>query len=314
MRAELSRVEVTGPEALVRAAELAAARPPRHRQDHRQARFKVDESATEISVAAELAEVVGGSAGGVPGHRGLTAPRSRCRSSGACGSTGRTTRRTFWTGRPSEPTTRPAPDDSCAMDAPAPWTLATAPGSARNAGQTVWRKHRSPGRERQVHVVSRDLLRAAAGRQPDRAEITSVDGTARLPDQAPAGTRSSRSHDQRGARWEVLHWAILPCRRRTSPGLVRSAGRREARRHPDTIDELTARSDLVEPTNGIRLTSPRDGPGLRQRLDVEHAGPPWSAISSPRRSPPNGRAVSPWPSAMVSGAASATAHRLADRL
>ena len=57
MRAELSRVEVTGPQALVRAAEQAANDLRATGKITGKLKFKVDESATEISVAAELAEV-----------------------------------------------------------------------------------------------------------------------------------------------------------------------------------------------------------------------------------------------------------------
>ena len=56
MRAELSRVEVTGPEALVRAAELAAADLRATGKITGDLEFTVDESATEISVVAELAD------------------------------------------------------------------------------------------------------------------------------------------------------------------------------------------------------------------------------------------------------------------
>ena len=57
MRAQLSRVEVTGPEALVRAAEQAAGDLRATGKITGDLVFTVDESATEISVAAELAEV-----------------------------------------------------------------------------------------------------------------------------------------------------------------------------------------------------------------------------------------------------------------
>jgi valyl-tRNA synthetase len=57
MRAELSRVDITGPEAMVRAAELAASDLRATGKVTGKLKFKVDESASEISVAAELAEV-----------------------------------------------------------------------------------------------------------------------------------------------------------------------------------------------------------------------------------------------------------------
>jgi valyl-tRNA synthetase len=57
MRAELSRVEISGPEALVRSAELAAGDLRATGKITGDLVFTVDESATEISVAAELAEV-----------------------------------------------------------------------------------------------------------------------------------------------------------------------------------------------------------------------------------------------------------------
>ncbi|GGO70680.1 valine--tRNA ligase [Nocardioides deserti] len=60
MRAELSRVEVSGPEALVRAAELAADDLRRSGKVTGDLVFTVDGSATELSVAAELAPVAQG--------------------------------------------------------------------------------------------------------------------------------------------------------------------------------------------------------------------------------------------------------------
>ncbi len=57
MRAELSRVEVRGPEALVRAAELAAPDLRATGKITGDLVFTVDDSATEISVSADLAEV-----------------------------------------------------------------------------------------------------------------------------------------------------------------------------------------------------------------------------------------------------------------
>ena len=57
MRAELSRVEITGPEALVRAAEHAARDLRATGKITGNLVFIVDESASEISVAAELADV-----------------------------------------------------------------------------------------------------------------------------------------------------------------------------------------------------------------------------------------------------------------
>ncbi|WP_460713002.1 valine--tRNA ligase [Nocardioides dilutus] len=60
MRAELSRVEITGPEAIVRAAELAASDLRATGKVTGDLVFTVDESASEISVAAELAEVAAG--------------------------------------------------------------------------------------------------------------------------------------------------------------------------------------------------------------------------------------------------------------
>jgi valyl-tRNA synthetase len=57
MRAELARVEVTGPEHLVRAAEQAAGDLRAMGKITGKLKFKVNDSATEISVAAELAEV-----------------------------------------------------------------------------------------------------------------------------------------------------------------------------------------------------------------------------------------------------------------
>ena len=57
MRAELSRVEIRGPEAVVRAAELAARDLRATGKVTGDLVFTVDESATELSVAAELAEV-----------------------------------------------------------------------------------------------------------------------------------------------------------------------------------------------------------------------------------------------------------------
>ncbi len=56
MRAELSRVEVSGPESLVRAAELAAADLRATGKITGSLDFTVDESANEISVAATLAD------------------------------------------------------------------------------------------------------------------------------------------------------------------------------------------------------------------------------------------------------------------
>ncbi|MBJ7359842.1 valine--tRNA ligase, partial [Nocardioides sp.] len=57
MRAELSRVEITGPEALVRAAELAAPDLRATGKVTGDLVFTVDESASALSVAAELADV-----------------------------------------------------------------------------------------------------------------------------------------------------------------------------------------------------------------------------------------------------------------
>ena len=56
MRAELSRVEISGPEAMVRAVELAAGDLRGTGRITGDLVFTVDESATEISVHAELAE------------------------------------------------------------------------------------------------------------------------------------------------------------------------------------------------------------------------------------------------------------------
>jgi valyl-tRNA synthetase len=56
MRAELSRVEVAGPEAMVRSAELAAGDLRASGKITGDLVFTVDESATEITVTAELAE------------------------------------------------------------------------------------------------------------------------------------------------------------------------------------------------------------------------------------------------------------------
>ncbi|MDN4172692.1 valine--tRNA ligase [Nocardioides sp. SOB77] len=60
MRAELSRVEVTGPEALVRAAEVAADDLRRSGKVVGELVFTVDGSATELTVSAELAPVTEG--------------------------------------------------------------------------------------------------------------------------------------------------------------------------------------------------------------------------------------------------------------
>ena len=57
MRAELSRVEITGPEPLVRAAEQAADDLRATGKITGKLEFKVDDAATELSVIAELAEV-----------------------------------------------------------------------------------------------------------------------------------------------------------------------------------------------------------------------------------------------------------------
>jgi valyl-tRNA synthetase len=57
MRAELSRVEITGPETLVRAAELAARDLRATGKVTGKLKFRVDESASELSVEATLAEV-----------------------------------------------------------------------------------------------------------------------------------------------------------------------------------------------------------------------------------------------------------------
>ena len=57
MRAELSRVEISGPEPLVRAAELAADDLRKTGRITGDLIFTVDESATELSVDAELAPV-----------------------------------------------------------------------------------------------------------------------------------------------------------------------------------------------------------------------------------------------------------------
>ncbi len=56
MRAKLSRVEVRGPEALLRAAERAAGDLRATGKITGSLDFTVDDSATEISVDAELAE------------------------------------------------------------------------------------------------------------------------------------------------------------------------------------------------------------------------------------------------------------------
>ena len=58
MRAELSRVEIRGPEAMVGAAELAARDLAGHRQDHRGPGVHRGRVGHGASVAAELAEVV----------------------------------------------------------------------------------------------------------------------------------------------------------------------------------------------------------------------------------------------------------------
>ena len=57
MRAELSRVEITGPERLVRAAELAADDLRKTAKVTGDLVFTVDDSATELRVDAELAPV-----------------------------------------------------------------------------------------------------------------------------------------------------------------------------------------------------------------------------------------------------------------
>ena len=57
MRAELSRVEVTGPEPLVRAAELAADDLRKTGKVTGDLVFTVDDSATELAVEADLAPV-----------------------------------------------------------------------------------------------------------------------------------------------------------------------------------------------------------------------------------------------------------------
>jgi len=57
MRHELTKVEITGPEAMVRAAELAADDLRNTGRITGTLEFAVDESATELSVAAELAPV-----------------------------------------------------------------------------------------------------------------------------------------------------------------------------------------------------------------------------------------------------------------
>ena len=56
MRAELSRVEISGPEALVRSAELAARDLRGTGKITGDPVFTVDESASELAVAAVLAE------------------------------------------------------------------------------------------------------------------------------------------------------------------------------------------------------------------------------------------------------------------
>jgi valyl-tRNA synthetase len=57
MRAELSRVEIKGPEAVVRAAELAASDLRATGKVTGDLVFTVDDSASGLSVQAELAEV-----------------------------------------------------------------------------------------------------------------------------------------------------------------------------------------------------------------------------------------------------------------
>ena len=57
MRHELTKVRISGPEALVRAAELAADDLRKTGRITGKLKFTVDESATELSVDAELAPV-----------------------------------------------------------------------------------------------------------------------------------------------------------------------------------------------------------------------------------------------------------------
>jgi valyl-tRNA synthetase len=57
MRHELTRATITGPEPLVRAAELAADDLRKTAKVIGELAFEVDESATELSVDAELAPV-----------------------------------------------------------------------------------------------------------------------------------------------------------------------------------------------------------------------------------------------------------------
>ena len=54
MRHELTKVEISGPEALVKAAELAADDLCKTGKITGRLKFSVDEAATEISVEAEL--------------------------------------------------------------------------------------------------------------------------------------------------------------------------------------------------------------------------------------------------------------------
>ena len=58
MRHELTKVRITGPESLVRAAELAADDLRKTGKVTGKLKFTVDESAAELSVDAELAPVV----------------------------------------------------------------------------------------------------------------------------------------------------------------------------------------------------------------------------------------------------------------
>ena len=57
MRHELTKVRISGPEPLVRAAELAADDLRRTGRITGKLKFTVDESATELSVDAELAPI-----------------------------------------------------------------------------------------------------------------------------------------------------------------------------------------------------------------------------------------------------------------
>ncbi|HET6937705.1 MAG TPA: class I tRNA ligase family protein, partial [Nocardioides sp.] len=60
MRHELTKVRITGPEAMVRAAELAADDLRKTGRISGKLKFQVDESATELTVDAELAPVAEG--------------------------------------------------------------------------------------------------------------------------------------------------------------------------------------------------------------------------------------------------------------